>query len=75
MRESSVDLRQSKFTLGVGEFINISEVAQSAYTEILLKLFSINLGKWDDEFFKLLKITYIFIVENNTAENSQNTNK
>lgn len=61
--------------MGVGEFINIPEVVPSVYTEILLKLFSINLGKWDDEFFKLLKITYIFIVENNTAENSQNTNK
>lgn len=62
--------------MGVGEFINISEVAQSAYTEILLKLFSINLGKWDDEFLKLLKIICIFIVENILiAENSQNTNK
>ena len=39
MMGSSVDLRWSKFTLGVGEFINIPEVAQSAYTEILLKLF------------------------------------
>ena len=52
--------------MGVREFINIPEVVPSVYTEILLKLFSINLGKWDDEFFKLLKITYIFIVENNT---------
>lgn len=62
--------------MGVGEFINISEVAQSAYTEILLKLFSINLGKWDDEFLKSLKNICIFIVENILiAENSQNTNK
>lgn len=60
---SSVDLRQANY-FGGREFINISEVAQSAYTEILLKLFSINLGKWDDEFLKSLKNICIFIVEN-----------